>query len=570
MPWMQWRWITRERAESVRRHVRQPSTEPWIRASFIWAPRAAVCAVILGLAVLAGYAFGFEPLWRPVPDGPATHPMTAVTVILIGLSALLARPRRPSNVSALLAVLAGSIAAARLVTIALGRDDVFQLWSPFSHTLSVADLNGERISMGLRASVMIVLLAVALCLIWARRPFASQIFVILAAYPPIFTMIGYAYGIVDLRGVLSLTTLTAGLLCIAAVLGRTTHRAPLRSLLAADSSGQIFRFQLFVLVGICFILGLIATRSGFEVPAKILSVGAAIIVLAIILVLANAAHRSQQLERLRSHKRKPAARSPLLLELERAAELGQMFLLYQPQVNLAAGRPIGAEVLMRWRHPIRGLISPTEFIPLAESSGLIHGLGLWALEEACGQAARWRSGAMSKAKIAVNVSPIQLRQPGFADAVRQIALGAGLNLNRLILEITESAMVPSNGDGLLVLAQLRESGVRIAIDDFGTGYSSLSYLRDLPSDDLKIDQSFVRDVPGDPRAEAIARAIVAVGKSLGHQILAEGIETREQAEFLKSIGCDKGQGFLFAHPMRADELEAWAEAASVIDSGPTR
>lgn len=216
------------------------------------------------------------------------------------------------------------------------------------------------------------------------------------------------------------------------------------------------------------------------------------------------------------------------------------------------------EALVRWSHPIRGLVSPNEFIPLAEAHGLINSLGSWVLEEACRQAASWDEDVLKGVAISVNVSPLQLAAPGFADMVQQIEHKTGLATERLILEITESSMVRDNERGFRLLDELRRRGVHIAIDDFGTGYSSLSYLRDLPSDYLKIDRSFVRDVPGKPEAEAIARAVVAVGKSLGYQIVAEGIETRQQADFLQSIWCDKGQGYLYAHPMRAGELADWA------------
>jgi len=538
--------------------------ERWICASIIWAPRAAVAAIILGLTVLAGYAVGYEPLWRPMTGGPATHPLTAVTVILIGLSAHFARPSSPSNVSAALALIAGIIAFTRLVAIGTGRGDLFQAWSPFGDTLATAASHGQPIAMGLRATVMLALLAIALVLIRLRRPFASQIAALLAAYPPIYTFIAYAHGVTDMHGILSASTLAGGILCIAAVLGRTTHRAQLRSLMADCRCAQMFRLRIMVLVGLSVALGLIATRPGFGMEAKTLAAGVSIICLAIVMVLANTAYHAHQTARLRHPVGHPVKKPRLLLELEGAANRGEFFLLYQPQIDLQEGGLVGAEALMRWKQPNGGLVPPADFIPLAESSGLINRLGLWVLEEACGEAARWQGSVIGRATIAVNVSPIQLNQPGFADAVRRIAQAAGLELSRLILEITEGAMVPANSEGLRVLAQLRASGVRIAIDDFGTGYSSLSYLRDLPSDVLKIDQSFVRDLPGDPRAEAIARAIVAVGKSLGHRILAEGIETPEQAEFLRSIGCDKGQGYLFARPMPAAELEAWAEAAAGV------
>ena len=194
--------------------------EPYVRRAVLWAPRSALAAIFAGIAILIGYAVGWEPLWRPLSGGPATHPLTAVAIILLGFSALLANPSRPSNASAALAVLAGTLAAARLLTIAIGRNDIFQVWSPFSDTLATAASAGHPISMGLRASIMIVLLAVSLCLIRARLVMLSQFVAIAAAYPPVFAVVGYLYGVDDFRGLFSATTLGMGVLCIAAVLGR--------------------------------------------------------------------------------------------------------------------------------------------------------------------------------------------------------------------------------------------------------------------------------------------------------------------------------------------------------------
>lgn len=531
--------------------------EPYVRWCLVWAPRAAGAAIAVGLAVLVGYALGWQWLYRPLPGGPATHPLTAAALVLIAASALLARPSRTSNASAALALLAGVLALARLFSIAMGREELFQSWSPFGGTLKMAASAGMPITMGLRASIMIALLALALCLIRARLVVYSQIVAIAATYPPLFAAVGYLYGMKELKGVFSGTTLCMAVLCIGAVLGRTAHRVPLRSLMAFGEAGRDIRHQIILLVGVCLALGLVATRSGFDTQAGTLAVEASVIVIVIVLVLLNVAYRSE-----RSALRRQGTalgNLPLLLELEGAAERGELFLAFQPQVNLADEKVIGVEVLIRWHHPTRGMISPAEFIPLAESSPLINSLGAWVLDEACRHAADWRDGILAGVAVSVNVSPIQLKEPGFVAMVERIQRSQRLEPGRLILEITESAMVQDNDPGFRTLAELRQRGVRIAIDDFGTGYSSLSYLRDLPSDYLKIDQSFVRDLPGKPEAEAIARAIVAVGKSLGYQIVAEGVETREQAEFLQSIWCDKGQGYLYAGPMRAEELKVWAQ-----------
>jgi EAL domain-containing protein (putative c-di-GMP-specific phosphodiesterase class I) len=254
-----------------------------------------------------------------------------------------------------------------------------------------------------------------------------------------------------------------------------------------------------------------------------------------------------------------ARRVVLGRELEGARDRGELFAAYQPQIDLGTGRPTGVEALMRWQHPRRGLVSPVEFIPIAEASGQIVSLGTWILEEACAQAVHWRGSALGNVVTSVNVSVIQLNQPDFAKCVEHVLQRTGLPANKLALEVTETAMLRRGELGFRTLCDLHAAGVRIAIDDFGTGYSCLSYLCDLPCDYLKIDKSFVQDVPGHNGAEAVARAIVALGHSLGLRVIAEGVAKPEQADFLQSIRCDEAQGFLYAHPMTAADTRIWAE-----------
>jgi diguanylate cyclase (GGDEF)-like protein/PAS domain S-box-containing protein len=244
-------------------------------------------------------------------------------------------------------------------------------------------------------------------------------------------------------------------------------------------------------------------------------------------------------------------------DLRGAAERGEIFLVYQPQIELATERIIGAEVLMRWQHPMRGLISPIRFIAVAEDSGLILALGEWALRESCRQARIWRDHGLLDICISVNVSAVQFRQTDFVATVERVLRDTGLSHGNLELELTESVVMQGVEPTLGKLRELDALGVKVAIDDFGTGYSSLSYLRQFTVDRLKIDQSFVRDLPGNVDAEAIAAAIVAMGLSLGLRIIAEGVETEAQAEFLQSILCKEGQGYLYAWPLAADEFEAW-------------
>jgi diguanylate cyclase (GGDEF)-like protein/PAS domain S-box-containing protein len=245
-------------------------------------------------------------------------------------------------------------------------------------------------------------------------------------------------------------------------------------------------------------------------------------------------------------------------DLRGAAQRGEIFMVYQPQIELATRRIIGAEVLMRWRHPVHGLISPARFIPIAEDSGLILVIGEWILSEACRQVRLWRDRGILDLCLSVNVSAVQFRQGDFIRVVERALNESGIPPGNLELELTESVVMQGVESTLQKLREVEALGVRVAIDDFGTGHSSLSYLRQFTIDRLKIDQSFVRDLPGNVDAEAIAAAIVAMGLSLGLRIIAEGVETEAQAKFLQSVLCREGQGYLYARPMVADEFEAWA------------
>jgi diguanylate cyclase (GGDEF)-like protein/PAS domain S-box-containing protein len=247
-------------------------------------------------------------------------------------------------------------------------------------------------------------------------------------------------------------------------------------------------------------------------------------------------------------------------DLRGAAQRGEIFIVYQPQIELATRRIIGAEVLMRWRHPAYGLITPARFIPIAEDSGLILVIGEWILGEACRQVRLWRDRGILDICVSVNVSAVQFRQGDFVRVVERALNESGISPNNLELELTESVVMQGIESTLQKLREVEALGVRVAIDDFGTGHSSLSYLRQFTVDRLKIDQSFVRDLPGNVDAAAIAAAIVAMGLSLGLRIIAEGVETEAQAEFLQSVLCKEGQGYLYARPMVADEFEVWVAA----------
>jgi len=241
-------------------------------------------------------------------------------------------------------------------------------------------------------------------------------------------------------------------------------------------------------------------------------------------------------------------------ELWQALAENQLLLHYQPQVDLPSGRIVGVEALVRWQHPVRGMIPPGDFIPVAEESGLILPLGHWVLLTACRQARAWLDEGVDMGEIAVNISAHQFRQPEFVQSVRAVLAETGLPAERLELEITESTVMHSADSSVATLAELKAMGVKLAIDDFGTGYSSLSYLRRFPIDRLKIDQAFVADMESDTDAASLVSSIIALGRSLGLKLVAEGVENSAQADFLREMACERGQGFHFCRPVLADNI----------------
>lgn len=251
------------------------------------------------------------------------------------------------------------------------------------------------------------------------------------------------------------------------------------------------------------------------------------------------------------------ARERLMLEsqLRRALDRNEFMLYYQPRVDLFTGRVIGAEALLRWRHPDMGLVPPVQFIPILEETGMIIPVGEWVLQQASAQNRAWQELGLPPIRMAVNLSVRQFIQKDLAESVLAIIERAGLLPEYLELEITEDLLLENNQTNIVTLTKLRNRGVHISIDDFGTGYSSLSYLKRLPIDTLKIDQSFLRDIDNDPDNKAITSAIIAMAASLHLNVLAEGVETEEQLSFLRAQGCNEVQGFSFSQPLTADEFE---------------
>ncbi|SPB14611.1 diguanylate cyclase/phosphodiesterase [Caballeronia novacaledonica] len=248
-------------------------------------------------------------------------------------------------------------------------------------------------------------------------------------------------------------------------------------------------------------------------------------------------------------------------ELHSALQRGEMILHYQPKFRAPSGPSVGAEALLRWDHPVRGLMPPERFIPIAEKTGLIVPIGAWVLDESCRQLKAWHDLGHTDWSMAVNLSPIQFAHEGLTQAVRDALHRHGLPAKCLILEVTESTAMRDVDFSLMVLRKLRRTGVQIAIDDFGTGYSSLLYLKRLPATELKIDRGFVRDLADGTEDAAIISSIVALGRALNLRIVAEGVETAAQQMYLTRLGCDTLQGFLLGRPVIAD-----AFLAAVISS----
>jgi diguanylate cyclase (GGDEF)-like protein len=242
-------------------------------------------------------------------------------------------------------------------------------------------------------------------------------------------------------------------------------------------------------------------------------------------------------------------------ELRRAIDRDELRLYYQPKVEISTGRVIGAEALVRWQHPQRGLVPPFEFIPLAEENGLIVPLGNWVMREACRQSRAWQAVSSKVPRIAVNVSSHQFRQGKLTEIVGAILAETGADANFVTLELTEGVIMDNAAENLETLRELKEMGLKLSIDDFGTGYSSLSYLNKFPLDELKIDRSFIMEIKGSDDRAAIVTAIIAMAHSLELSVVAEGVETEPQLAFLRAQSCDEFQGYLKSKPVPAQDFE---------------
>ena len=264
-------------------------------------------------------------------------------------------------------------------------------------------------------------------------------------------------------------------------------------------------------------------------------------------------------EAMRTHA---VARASIETELRRALDRGELKAWYQPVIDLVSGRPVATEALVRWEHPTRGLVSPLEFIGVAEDAGLIAELGLQVLDQACRQTATWQREIDGELGVSVNVSGRQVNDPTFPAQVAAIAQRSGLRAGTLALEITESVLMEEADSPATVLSTLQEHGLTLALDDFGTGYSSLSRLKRFRLDVLKIDRSFVDGVDSDANDRAIVKATIDMAHAIGLTVVAEGVETRAQERQLCAFGCDRGQGYLYARPQPAEAITELLRAAS--------
>ncbi|OGU21179.1 MAG: diguanylate cyclase [Hydrogenophilales bacterium RIFOXYD1_FULL_62_11] len=253
-------------------------------------------------------------------------------------------------------------------------------------------------------------------------------------------------------------------------------------------------------------------------------------------------------------------RQSIEVGLRRALERQEFVLHYQPKINLHSGTIVGVEALIRWQHPQRGLLEPAQFVSIAEDSGLILPIGRWVLREACLQARTWQDAGLPPIAVAVNTSALEFRAADFLEYVRATLDESGLEPRYLELELTESVLMRDAASADSVLHALADLGVKLAVDDFGTGYSSLSYLRQFPIDTLKIDQSFVNQITRNPDDGTLVSAVISMGKSLRQRVIAEGVETAEQAAFLLAQHCDEGQGYFFGRPVGAEALAVLLQA----------
>lgn len=489
----------------------------------------------LALGVTGTVSFGL--VWLNLASLSFVYPSpptNSAALSIVAIAVFLAlRPFSRSRASVILALVAASLAATKPLFWLTG-----DLQSPWSMT----------------NPIIVWLLSASIVLLNRGRPVRAQVAAATAGLVALLAMIGLVYGLPNRPTGALAFVYGSGFLSALALLARTSYRGPLRHFL-----GHEHRASAFATAGLA-LSAFLATYFVIRNPAGPYLIPVAVVAIVTLIIATTA----QLMPYLIPHIRERAAAdkiSPLVREIDLALAQHEFEVVFQPQVELTTGHVAGVEALARWHHRARGSIPPSDFIPLAEQSGRIIPLGIQILEMACTTAARWEDPRLKNAKLTVNVSPAQLRKGAFAFQLRNILERTGFPADRLVLELTESAMVKRGEPGFDRIWDLHKAGVQLAIDDFGTGYSCLAYLRDLPVQYLKIDRSFVRDLPDQNHAVTVARSIVGLGHGLGLIIIAEGVETAAQVQFLREIGCQKAQGFYFSRPLDEPALRAWVSHA---------
>jgi EAL domain-containing protein (putative c-di-GMP-specific phosphodiesterase class I) len=402
--------------------------------------------------------------------------------------------------------------------------------------------------------VMAVLVMVASVLCHIQWSKCSQALLCIVILMPVNGLLAALYGIPDAYGQLSIMASLGGLLCASALLAKQISQTSISYLLLLDESGKHLRWIVCILFLCSIVLGGVGVY--FKHDPRVTPIIITVALMAIVSIMTTTYYRKGVVH----EQVLPPEDLAFASELEAAIAHEEFYLVFQPQIDFNTGKLVGVEALIRWQHPQQGVIPPNKFIGVAELTGLIVPMGAWVLKAACQQVSSWKNIELANAKVSVNVSSLQLHSEGFTEYVVQVLRETGLAAERLVIELTESAFVHSDSKSMENLQALKRIGVKLAIDDFGTGYSCLAYLRDIPGDYLKVDRSFINDVPGKERSEAVTSAIVVLGKNLHYQIVAEGVETEAQADYLKGLGCDFVQGFLYAKPMSEQALQQWVLA----------
>ncbi len=493
------------------------------RISILGTALAAIAAILFGLSWLHIIAiFNTQP----------TPPVNSISIMLSGLSLFLSRtPFRSKRLPLAIATVSLLIAMTKPLLGAAGL--MSSLWI-------------------LTNSTIVCLLAIAAILVSIQKPVAAQVIAVLAILLFGASLLGVVQTTPGSK-VAILILYASGFLVASSVLIRTIYRGPLYRMVSAGSSAKYIFAQAFLVVllaiGITY-LSIHNTIHPYFVPMAVIAI-LCLIYFVVLKLMPFLSHKQVQ-------PLVPPARRQAINDIEEALADNQFESYYQPQIDFETGRLVGAEALARWIHPENGVVAPADFIPVAEQSGQIIEIGYQILERACIDAMKWPFFERADVNLSVNVSPLQLKAPDFLDNVQRILNATGLPAEKLVLELTETALVRRGEPGFDTIWALHRLGISIAVDDFGTGYSCLAYLSDLPVQYLKIDQSFIKKLPDDSPSATIARSIVGLGCGLQIKIVAEGVETVRQEEFLKSIKCHKAQGFHYSKPMCQEDFLDWA------------